>query len=101
VRTVRSRSPRSHAVSRRIVLTDVTAMGGDAVCVAGIELASKHTMRLAQPQPTQRILAAFGGLAPGDVVDVNAQFLARPEAPHLEDCHWMPHSLKKSGTTSA
>lgn len=76
-------------------------MSGDAVCVAGIDLASKQTLRLNEPQPTRRILAALGGLAPGDIVDVNAQHLARPEAPHVEDGHWMPRSLKKIGTMSA
>jgi hypothetical protein len=87
-------------VSRRIVLLDVTAMGGDSVCVAGIDLTTKQTLRLNEPQPTRRILAALGGLSPGDVIEVNASPVATAEAPHVEDCHWQPRSLKKVGQMS-
>jgi len=41
-------------MSRTIVLLDVTAMSADAVCVAGLDLATDETIRLANPQPTQR-----------------------------------------------
>jgi hypothetical protein len=87
-------------VSRRIVILDVTAMGGDSVCVAGIDLTTKQTSRLNEPQPTRRILAALGGLSPGDIIEVNAGPVARPERPHVEDCHWLPRSLKKVGRMS-
>ena len=87
-------------MSRRIVLTDVTAMAGDAVCIAGVDLATHETLRLSRDQPTNQMLKQFGGLAPGDIIEVDAQRLASLAAPHVEDCHWMPRSLKKIGTMS-
>lgn len=84
-------------MSRTIVLLDVTAMSADAVCVAGIDLANDQTVRLAQPQPTQRLIAALGGLAPGDIIKLDAKPLRTLDAPHVEDCEWNPRSLKKVG----
>ena len=100
VRAERSRCPRSTAMSRTIVLTDVTAMSGDAVCIAGIDLVSDQTVRLAQPQPTQRLVETIGGLAPGDILKLDCKPLRNAEPPHLEDCEWNPRSVKKVGVSS-
>jgi hypothetical protein len=88
-------------MSRTIVLTDVTAMSGDAVCIAGIDLASDQTVRLAQPQPTQRLVATMGGLTPGDILKLDCKPLRSIEAPHVEDCEWNPRSVKRVGMSSA
>lgn len=79
------------------MLTDVTQMAADAVCVAGIDLASDETVRLANPQPTQRLITALGGLGPGDILKVDAKPLRKVEPPHTEDCEWNPRSLKRVG----
>lgn len=84
-------------MSRTIMILDVTQMAGDAVCVAGIDLASDETVRLANPQPTQRLITALGGLGPGDILKVDAKALRKLEPPHMEDCEWNPRSLKRVG----
>lgn len=82
------------------MILDVTQMSGDAVCVAGIDLANDETVRLAGPQPTQRLLAALGGVDPGDIVKVEAKPLRKLEAPHAEDCEWNPRSFRRVGVAS-
>jgi len=82
-------------VSRTIVLLDVTAMSGDAVCVAGIDLSTGETLRLNDPQPTRGMLRRFGGLVPGDVIRVDWQRARKVTLPHVEDGDWKPHALKK------
>ncbi|MBI5287785.1 MAG: hypothetical protein HY873_02305 [Chloroflexi bacterium] len=84
-------------MSRTIVLLDVTAMSADTVCVAGLDLATDETIRLANPQPTQRLIAALGGLAPGDILKVDAKRMRNAVPPHVEDCEWNPRSLKRVG----
>jgi hypothetical protein len=84
-------------MSRTIMLLELTQMSGDTVCLAGIDLASDQTVRLTNPQPTQRLVAMLGGLAPGDIVKVDAKPLRKLEPPHLEDCEWNPRSMKKVG----
>ncbi len=80
-----------------VVLTDVTEMGGDNVCIAGIDLASGKTIRLSDRTPTRRLLAGHGGLRPGDVIDVKFEPMRRPEAPHVEDGRWEHLTLRKEG----
>lgn len=87
-------------MSRTIMLLDVTQMSGDAVCVAGLDLATDEIVRLANPQPTQRLIAALGGLAPGDILKLDANPLRKLEPPHLEDCEWNPRSLKRVGSST-
>jgi hypothetical protein len=87
-------------MSRTIMLLDVTQMSGDAVCVAGLDLANDETVRLANPQPTQRLIATLGGLAPGDILKLDAKPLRKLEPPHLEDCEWNPRSLKRVGAAT-
>jgi hypothetical protein len=86
-------------MSRTIVLLDVTAMSGDAVCVAGLDLGTDETVRLANPQPTQRLIAALGGLAPGDILKLDTKRVKNTVPPHVEDCEWNPRSLKKVGVS--
>lgn len=77
-----------------IVLTDVTAMGGDSVCVAGIDVETGETLRLSNPQPT-RVMATELGFAPGEVIRVDWGRLERPVAPHVEDGVWQTRSVEK------
>lgn len=88
-------------MSRTLLLTDVTAMAADAVCIAGIDVKSGQTMRLNEPQPTQRLLELVGGLAPADVIEVDCRPLRGVDAPHSEDCAWTPRSLKKKRVAPA
>jgi hypothetical protein len=88
-------------VSRTLLLTDVTAMAADAVCIAGIDVKSGQTMRLNEPQPTRRLLELVGGLAPAEVIEVDCRPLRGVDAPHSEDCAWTPRSLKKKRVAPA
>jgi len=85
-------------MSRTIVLLDVTAMSGDAVCVAGLDCDSGDTLRLSHPQPTRALLHGLGGLTPGEVIQVDWRPARRPEPPHVEDGDWQPRSVKKLRT---
>jgi hypothetical protein len=80
---------------REILILDVTAMSGDNVCVAGIDLDSKQTIRLNQPQPTRAGLNAIGRFTPGEVVGVDVEPTAHRTPPHTEDHHWNPRSVEK------
>lgn len=82
-------------MSRTIVLLDVTAMSGDAACVAGLDIESGETLRLNDPQPTRTMLRRLGGLAPGDVIRVDWQRVRKMTPPHVEDGIWKPNTLKK------
>lgn len=82
---------------RSLALLDVTAMSGDAVCVAGLDRDTGETIRLNDPQPTQRHVRDFRGLAPGDTISAECDRV-HSVAPHVEDARWQPRSLKKAGT---
>jgi hypothetical protein len=82
---------------RHIVLTDVTAMAGDAVCVAGIDLSDGATVRLNDPQPTLAMLARMGGLSVAEVIEVRCEPLSRVIPPHVEDHRWDPASVRDLG----
>lgn len=75
---------------KELLITDVTRMQGDRVCVAG--LVGKNTVRLAEPAPTRQLLKKIGGLASGDVIGVDWNRLSRYRPPHTEDCRWRPTS---------
>lgn len=79
-----------------LLLLDVTAMAGDAVCVAGIDLGSGTTVRLNDPQPTTKLLQRIGGLAPGDRIHFDGERRRKPEPPHVEDARWKPESVRKA-----
>ena len=80
-----------------VVLTDVTEMSGDAVCIAGVDLASGKTIRLSDRTPTRQMLRGHGGLRPGDIVSVKFDPKRRPEPPHVEDGRWDHLTLRKEG----
>ncbi|MEX2226801.1 MAG: hypothetical protein WEB52_10180 [Dehalococcoidia bacterium] len=80
---------------RELLILDVTAMAGDNVCVAGLDLESRTTIRLNQPQPTRSGLKALGGLTPGEVIAVDVEPLAQTTRPHVEDHQWNPRSVEK------
>lgn len=83
-------------MSRRVLLLDITAMAGDAVCVAGIDLKSGQQIRLNEPQPTRGMISRWN-LGPGDVIRVDVRPLRPSRPPHAEDCKWNPRSLRKEG----
>ena len=76
-----------------ILITDVTRMQGDRVCVAGVR--GKDAVRLAEPAPTDSMLVSLGGLTPGDVVRVDARPVRRYRSPHTEDHSWLPSTVTK------
>lgn len=82
---------------REVVLLDVTAMAGDAVCVAGVERTTGKQLRLNEPQPTRMMVRRLGGLAPGDVISIDWKGARRPDPPHTEDGEWKLRSLKRVG----
>jgi len=71
-------------------------MSNDAVCVAGLDLDSRQTLRLNHPQPTRNLLDLLGGFVPGDVISVDCDPVVSPERPHVEDAGWIPATAKKS-----
>lgn len=76
-----------------LLITDVTRMSADRVCVAG--LSGRDTVRLAEPSPTVQLLASLGGLAPGDVIRVQWRYAGKREAPHTEDATWIPKTIER------
>ena len=83
-------------MTRRVLLLDVTAMAGDNVCVAGIDVDSGAQIRLADPQPTRRMIARWG-FAPYEVISVDCKPLRRRQPPHVEDCKWNERLVRKHG----
>jgi len=76
-----------------VLITDVTRMSGDQICVAG--LSGRHTVRLSEPTPTSQLLAKLGGLSPGDSIRVQWRYAPNSEAPHQEDACWVPKTLQR------
>jgi hypothetical protein len=76
-----------------ILITDVTRMRRPNICVAGF--AGGKTIRLDSPSPTEELLAASGGLRPGDVVDVFWRPRGDTRPPHMEDGEWRKASLRR------
>ena len=84
-------------MNRRLIITDVTDMGHDWACVAGIDSATRQMVRLDPPHPQLALLDQVGGLTPGSVVDVEWAAEPMPRAPHVEDGRWVPQTLVKRG----
>jgi len=76
-----------------LLITDVTRMQGDSVCIAGQE--GRTSLRLHEPGPDERWLRSIGGLAPGDQVSVPVKRPRQVHRPHLEDSDWNPSGLRK------
>lgn len=64
-------------MNREIVLLDVTAMQGDHVCIAGLDVNSGQQVRLADPTPTRMLVHKLGDLRPGDLVQVGLAVSAK------------------------
>lgn len=77
------------------VITDVTRMHGDHVCIAALD--GRKSMRLHDPQPREPWLDETGGLAPGAVVSLTWNTARRRILPHSEDGTWSPSSLVRQG----
>ena len=86
-------------MTRSLLLLDVTAMSADALCIAGMDLKSGDTIRLADPQPTQRLVTLRGGVEPGAGIRVTCKPISKCERPHVEDHEWDPRSLKPDPRT--
>jgi hypothetical protein len=80
------------------MITDVTRMSGEKVCLAA--LAVDKSIRLHEPAPRERWLHTIGGLAPGDVVKLDWRPAQRYRRPHAEDGDWSPSTLAKLATLS-
>ena len=76
------------------IITDVTRMRSNRVCIAA--LAGRRQIRLDRPAPTDEWVQKLDGLHPGSVVEVNWKSSGNP-APHVEDGSWEPDTLKKIG----
>lgn len=80
-----------------VLILDVTAMSGQHVCVAGIDLKTRQQVRLASPQPTRTTIRTLGDLAPGDVLSVEWKAERPVTRPHVEDCRWDRNAARKTG----
>jgi hypothetical protein len=80
---------------REVVLLDVTEMAGYSVCIAGLDLATRTQIRLAEPSPERHHLDHLDGLAPGDVIDVDWEPIKLITPPHVEDGRWKLESVRK------
>jgi hypothetical protein len=84
-------------VRRRIVLLDVTAMAGDSVCVAGLELPKKATVRLNTPSPRRTAVKRLG-FKPGEIFELEFAPSRDATAPHIEDARWNALGLRRIST---
>lgn len=83
-------------MKRQIVLVDITAMAAPNACIAGIDLKSGATVRVGEPQPTEKFVAT-AKLRPFDVIEIDYTFDRKSVSPHVEDAEWMPRSFKHKG----
>jgi integrase len=75
------------------MITDITRMSGDKVCVAA--RVDGKSIRLAEPHPRDAWLKSVGGLRPGDLVQVQWRPAKRYRRPHSEDSRWSPAAFAK------
>ncbi len=68
-------------------------MGGDRVCVAGLDTKSADVIRLDRPSPTENLVQTLG-IRPGAVVEVEWTPVTRLTRPHVEDGLWDPTSVQ-------
>ncbi|MGH9194474.1 MAG: hypothetical protein ACRD1T_01880 [Acidimicrobiia bacterium] len=74
-----------------VMVTDVTRMGGDKVCIAAS--ADGKAIRLHEHHPREEWLNSIGGLSPGDIVAVEWRPARSYRRPHSEDGRWSPASF--------
>ncbi len=89
---------RRWTITQNVIITDVTRMEGDQVCIAA--LGARRGIRLHDPQPKEPWLRSIGGLAPGDVVSLMWKPPRSFSRPHVEDADWNPSALTKDGRLS-
>ena len=75
-----------------ILVTEVTAMYGENVCVGAINVASRECVRLNVPQPTQTLVRELG-IAQGVRLTVDWRRDDKAVAPHNEDGVWDPATV--------
>jgi len=66
-----------------LIITDITRMSGQRLCVAGD--AGGKTIRLDRPNPTEEWAVAMGGLHPGSVLSLDCWRSRWARPPHVED----------------
>ncbi|MDD9955682.1 MAG: hypothetical protein OXP68_05630 [Anaerolineaceae bacterium] len=86
----------------RILITDLTAMGGDRVCIAGIDRewnAIRPVFSLPDiPIRNDLYMGRQVVIRPGAVVTMQLEPLTNPEAPHVEDHLWSgSHRMRHAG----
>lgn len=86
---------RGGAKPGRLLITDVTRMEGDRVCIAALD--GDRAIRLHSPHPREAWLDSIGGLAPGDEISAAWRIDRRYSRPHAEDARWIPASVEKTG----
>jgi hypothetical protein len=84
---------RNRYTSIEAVITDVTRMQGDKVCIAALH--RDKSIRLHDPAPREQWLRLMGGLSPGDAVTLTWRPARRRRRPHLEDGDWNPDLFTK------
>lgn len=82
--------------ARDLLITDVTRMDGDKVCIAALD--GGKAVRLNTPQPRESWIESLGGLAPGDQLSAVWRPAKRYTPPHMEDGGWVPASAEKTGS---
>lgn len=80
-----------------IAITDVTDMGINLACVAGVRRSDGRVVRLQDPRPQKALLRDIGGLLPGTLINVDWRPIDSAVRPHVEDGKWVPSSLVKCG----
>lgn len=79
--------------SNDVVITGVTRMQGDNVCIAA--RLGRETIRLHDPSPKEQWLRSIGSLSPGDIASVTWKLPRHHRRPHLEDRDWNPSAFTK------
>ena len=80
-------------VPAEVVITDVTRMQGNRVCIAVLHRRSR--IRLHEPQPDKVWLGSVGGIGVGDVVSLSWKAPRQVHRPHVDDADWNPATLEK------
>ncbi len=89
---------RGWKTSKDAVITDVTRMQGDKVCIAALDRG--QAIRFHDPPPSGQWLSSIGGLTPGDTASVTLKPPRRYQRPHSEDRDWNPEDFVKSSRLS-
>lgn len=80
-------------MTSHLLILDVTAMHGSAVCVAGLDMDTGHTLRLNSPTPDLTTVRKLG-VKPGILIEVDWKPVHPQSHPHTEDGAWDEHTVK-------